>query len=58
MALDWEFIKENQKVKKKVFYFLGRFIGRKRVILFSYFLIFFSKFPPMFSPEAEYETSR
>ena len=28
-------------------FFLDRFLGRKRVFLFSYFLVFFYKFPPL-----------
>ena len=29
------------------FFFLDRFLGRKGVFLFSYFLVFFYKFPPL-----------
>ena len=34
--------------RERVFFlfFLDRFLGRKRVFLFSYFLVFFYKFPP------------
>ena len=29
------------------FFFLNAFFGRKRIFLFSYFLVFFYKFPPL-----------
>ena len=57
----WGSIKENKKVRKprtrprkrlikkeKLAFFLDRVFGRKRVFWFSYFLVFFYKFPPVF----------
>ena len=40
---------ESDQEKKKVFpFFLGRFLGRVLVFMFSYFIVFFYKFPPQF----------
>ena len=57
-VLRWEFIKENKKVRKqenknstkkkrKLYFFLDRFLGR--VVVF-FFLVFFYKFPPQIFP--------
>ena len=42
------------KKKRKCFLFFGRFPGRVHVFLFSYFLLFFYKFPPQFSPKVRH----
>ena len=54
-CLRWEFIKENKnstkkaikKKEKKLSFFLDHFLGRVLGLLFSYFLVFFYKFPPL-----------